>query len=207
MKSVTPPGLRDRKKAETRVRIHKEALRLFERQGFANTTVAEIAEAADVSPRTVFLHYPTKEDIVFGDVSSALDWLETALRSRPAGTTTSQVVREWLDRLGAWWLDPDVELQVRLADENQSVAERKAHIAGLFRHRIIEGLAVDFDKPADDLSVDLAASAIAAGLLHLEARVSDEVRSTGHVPPPQSLLEILDRVDLFVSSGVEALER
>ncbi|MEV0993208.1 TetR family transcriptional regulator [Streptomyces sp. NPDC049949] len=62
-----PPGLRDRKKAQTRRTIQEQALRLFLAQGYQNTTVEEIAAAADVSHMTFFRHFPTKEAVVESD--------------------------------------------------------------------------------------------------------------------------------------------
>jgi AcrR family transcriptional regulator len=61
------PGLRERKKAKTRALIQKEALRLFREQGYAATTVEQIAEAAEVAPSTVFRYFATKEDLVMVD--------------------------------------------------------------------------------------------------------------------------------------------
>ncbi len=61
----SPPGLRERKKAKTRDTIVRVALGLFAEQGYGQTTIAQIAEGADVSPRTVSTYFPAKEDIVF----------------------------------------------------------------------------------------------------------------------------------------------
>lgn len=61
------PGLRERKKAKTRSLIQEHALRLFAERGYDETSVEDIAEAAEVSPSTVFRYFPTKPDLVIYD--------------------------------------------------------------------------------------------------------------------------------------------
>ena len=58
-------GLRARKKAETKQEIVEAALTLFEKRGYDETTIEDIADAAAVSPRTVFRYFTSKEDLVF----------------------------------------------------------------------------------------------------------------------------------------------
>lgn len=65
--SAKPEGLRERKKRKTRDAIQRHALRLFDEQGFHETTVEEIAEAAEISPSTFYRYFPTKEDTVTYD--------------------------------------------------------------------------------------------------------------------------------------------
>ena len=60
-------GLRERKKARTKAEIQRQALRLFSEQGYAETSVDQIAAAAEVSPSTFFRYFPTKDDVVLAD--------------------------------------------------------------------------------------------------------------------------------------------
>ncbi|WP_188194534.1 TetR/AcrR family transcriptional regulator [Nonomuraea sp. SYSU D8015] len=83
-------GLRERKKAKTRALIQREALRLFREQGYAATTVEQIAEAAEVAPSTVFRYFPTKEDLVL--VDQFPPFVE-ALRAAPRELNPVQAVR------------------------------------------------------------------------------------------------------------------
>jgi AcrR family transcriptional regulator len=60
-------GLRERKKRKTKAAIQREALRLFRKKGYEETTVEEIAAAAEISPSTFFNYFPSKEDVVIYD--------------------------------------------------------------------------------------------------------------------------------------------
>jgi AcrR family transcriptional regulator len=62
-----PVSLRQRKRARTRAALVAAGLELFEKQGYEGTTIDEIAAAADVSPRTFFRYFSTKEDVALGD--------------------------------------------------------------------------------------------------------------------------------------------
>ncbi len=67
LETTVAGGLRERKKARTKIAIQEHAVRLFRDQGYAATTVEQIAEAAEVSPSTVFRYFPTKEELVTTD--------------------------------------------------------------------------------------------------------------------------------------------
>jgi len=78
-------GLRERKKQQTRELLAETARRLFTERGFERVSVAEIARAADVSEKTVFNYFPTKEDLVYWRLESFEDELLETIRSREAG--------------------------------------------------------------------------------------------------------------------------
>lgn len=80
--AVVPSGRRQRKAARTRARIEDAALRLFTEQGFDATTVEQIAEAADIAPRTFFRYFPSKDAVLFGDLSSEITRMRVVMDSR-----------------------------------------------------------------------------------------------------------------------------
>ncbi|AFM15624.1 transcriptional regulator [Mycolicibacterium chubuense NBB4] len=64
---MSADGLRERKKSQTRRAIRREAFRLFHEHGFANTTVEQIATAAEVSPRTFYRYFGVKEAVLLSE--------------------------------------------------------------------------------------------------------------------------------------------
>lgn len=79
-----PAGRRAAHKARTRARIKTSAEQLFRRQGFAATTVAQIAAAADVTERTFFRYYASKDEVILEDAMTWIPVLADAVARRPA---------------------------------------------------------------------------------------------------------------------------
>lgn len=92
--SVPVTGLRERKKLETRRHIADTAARMFADRGFEAVTVDEVAEAADVSKKTVFNYFPTKEDLVFDLVDERNEDIVRTIRDRPAGQSLPEAFRD-----------------------------------------------------------------------------------------------------------------
>ncbi|HEY0194394.1 MAG TPA: TetR/AcrR family transcriptional regulator [Kofleriaceae bacterium] len=93
------PGLRERKKQETRKRISDTATGLFMQRGFDKVTVAEIAELANVSKMTVFNYFARKEDMLFDREPEALELIRRAVVERPAGASPLDAMHALLRRL------------------------------------------------------------------------------------------------------------
>lgn len=87
-------GLRDRKKQQTREHISAAATMLFAKQGFEQTTIAEVAHAADVAKMTVTNYFPLKEDLVFDRHHDITRLLADAVAERGRGVSVLAAVRE-----------------------------------------------------------------------------------------------------------------
>ncbi len=106
--------MRERKKAKTRAGIQRQALRLFGERGYEATTVAQIAEAAEVSESTFFRYFPTKEDVVFWDELDPLVF-ET-FREQPPELGPIRALRESIrDVLARTSVAQRADLRERLA--------------------------------------------------------------------------------------------
>ncbi|SCD39364.1 transcriptional regulator, TetR family [Streptomyces sp. TverLS-915] len=154
-------GLRERGKAKRRAAITRAAFELFAEQGFDATTVAEIAAAAEVSPRTVTLYFRSKQDIAFATFDSSVEALTEALRSRAPGLPAVHALESWLREELACHDDLD-EMGVRMFEANPELrAVKTARMAAV----IEEGasiLAEDTGQRPGSLGPRLAAAAAAA---------------------------------------------
>jgi AcrR family transcriptional regulator len=104
--TATELGRRERKKLETRRALREAALRLFVERGPDDVSVEDIAEDADVSVRTFFNYFSSKEEALFGWDPEALDGITEAVVARPANETPFRairnVIRGFFDGVEAW---------------------------------------------------------------------------------------------------------
>ena len=87
------PGRRERKKQRTRDDLMYQAARLFAANGFDETTTEDIAEAADLSQRTFFRHFSSKEAVLYGDMDELRLRVRHALVERPPDEPAIEAVR------------------------------------------------------------------------------------------------------------------
>ncbi|WP_018349584.1 TetR family transcriptional regulator [Longispora albida] len=112
---AVPVGRRERKKQETRAALEAAALRLFAEQGYEQTTVEDIAAAADVALRTFFRYFSSKQHVLFGDVAHNVGGrLREAFEARPATEPAIEAVRNALEALTFSEPEQTRQISVRL---------------------------------------------------------------------------------------------
>jgi AcrR family transcriptional regulator len=110
---------RERKKQETRQRIVLAAVRLFEEQGYEQTTVTQIAAAADVDPKTFFNYFGSKDEVLFTDFGSDFDVLFEAIADRRPNESPGEVLRRAVQAFAAL---RRTRVPARAAEELSAVA-------------------------------------------------------------------------------------
>ena len=148
------PSRRERKKQLTRQSLRREALRLFAERGFDSTTIQDITDAADVAPRTFFLHFASKEEVLLGDARDGVAAFEEMLRSRPADEDAFTSVSGTVVALLAADDTPveETRLQARLMVEAPSlmgrVYEHYADFEEIIARAVAERYELDLDRDA-----------------------------------------------------------
>jgi AcrR family transcriptional regulator len=112
-----PLGLRERKKVRTRAALQRHALQLFAEKGYRDTTIEQIAEAAEVSPSTFFRYFATKEDTVLGDYFDAR--VVDFFRAAPARMSPAQAMKYAMQQVIDSMSPEDLELELK---RNQLIA-------------------------------------------------------------------------------------
>src|SRR5512132_3195894 len=143
---------------------------LFAERGYQATTIADIATAADVAPRTFFSYFPSKEAVVFHNVDRDLDGLTGALRDRLPGETAFDALRRWIDAMYDEWMGQEDEALVRkrLCREDEGLANFQGGVMARMHDLLREAIADDLDEPQDALRPRLVAAAAVAALTSLE---------------------------------------
>jgi AcrR family transcriptional regulator len=93
-------SLRERKRARTRQALIAAAAELFERRGYDRTTISDIAAAADISTRTFFAYFASKEDVLFPDAEARVRVALTAIDQRRPGERPAEVLVRALSEVG-----------------------------------------------------------------------------------------------------------
>jgi AcrR family transcriptional regulator len=189
-------GLRERKKARTRASLREHALRLFREKGYQNTTVEQIAAAAEVSPSTFFRYFPTKEDLVLQDDMDTR--LIAALEQQPPELGPVAAVRAASRQMFASYTAADMDIlreTTRLTMTVPEVRVRALDELGRTIGVFAEAVAKRSGRPADDLAVRTAAGAIMGVIMAITlpwegfAETHSLEDTIGHIDEALALLE------------------
>jgi len=197
---ATKLGLRERKKQQTREKIARVALGLFAERGYDETTLADIAEVADVSPRTIFAYYESKEDILFCDEGAVGERLMQLLEERPPGVTTIDAIREFFASTER--PDEQARLRKKVARGTPALEMRMRARHSQIEPMLVRSIARDLDTGPDDIRPLLIAASMMAAFTSVQDRLFGE-EPISH----EQASEILDHVLEFTRAGVEALQR
>lgn len=184
-------GLRERSKARRREAIVRAAYELFAERGFDATTIADIAAAAEVSPRTVTLYFPSKLELALSRPEAFADRLATAMRERQGGWGALDALEHWLreeiahrgdlDDLTHRMLELNPQLRAvagaRLAevvqDATRILAEEQGSVPGDFGPRIAGAAAAavvgEVVHRREEADIEAAMTFLRAGLDTLTA--------------------------------------
>jgi AcrR family transcriptional regulator len=202
---MSEAGLRERKKQRTREAIVAAALRLFDERGYDHTTIADIAEAADIAPRTFFGYFPSKEDVVFADFPETLASLSARLDSRSADETAIDAIRAWIEGLlDERDVDEDRErCRKRVIGDSPALAAHSRALMGEVEELLAGHIARDLGDRPDDVRPRMIASSVIGALTALDGKGSDG-------GPPATKKEALAMVRealTFLQGGMAALRK
>lgn len=163
-------GLRERKKARTRVQISDIATNLFLDRGFDEVTVAEVAKVAGVSVKTVFNYFGSKEDLLFDREPEWLAAIDRLVASRSPGKGLIPVLQADVEirwpalEYGRWDHLTDESAAARrrfyaLVAEHTGLHSRRLQMSERLRERFIAGV-------GEDLGKDTPEAIVAGSLIH-----------------------------------------
>ncbi len=190
-------GRRERKKADTRAALIDASRKLFEAQGYAHTTVQQISEAADVSERTFFRYFQSKEDLLLPGLASLLDRIAQRFEQSASGGNSLEVLKDSVEAvvveefskggfmplpLPGFWPDG---LSARVA---RLYLEWERRLADIVRGRISST-----EPGIEDLEI-VSGVVARCGVAAMRTTL-DIIRSTGatRMPPPELSLRLLRR--------------
>jgi AcrR family transcriptional regulator len=165
-------GLRERKKVQTRDRLIAAALKLCDEQGFEATTVDQISDAADISPRTFNRYFATKEDVVLAPVEDMIVAMTDSLDAQPrTGNEIEALINAQVQILGGQCPVGSVDLSRfetmnRIIQNAPAVNARGMELSDRKFRSISDKVAERMEVPADDARVRVIVS-VYMSLMHI----------------------------------------
>jgi AcrR family transcriptional regulator len=173
------PGLRERKKEQTRQAILDAAAELFAARGFDAVTVADVAQAAEVSVGTVFNYFPAKEDLFYGRMEEFEGFLVEVVRSRAPGESVlaafRRAVLDGTERLADLERAELIARVARTVGASASLQAREREIVARATQALAEAIAAETGPRGGGLEPPVAASALMGVQRALVAQVHKAV--------------------------------
>jgi AcrR family transcriptional regulator len=198
-------GLRERHRLRTEAALEQAALRLFAERGFDVVSVDDIAARADVSRRTFFRYFASKEDVLLADHPRLLAHLRRALGGRPEDEPALTALRHAILSMAGGY---ETERQ-RLLDRARIMARTPSLQARSLAHqRLWEEAVADMvaERIGVDPAVDLRPGVVAASTLaSLRVAVAAWLARDGQPHLPTLVAEALDLLDGGLERGLTRL--
>jgi AcrR family transcriptional regulator len=159
-------GLRERKKLRTRATIREQAMRLFAEKGYGETTVEQIAEAADISPSTFFRYFPSKEQLILVDDYDPI--MVRAFLEQPADVPVLIALRRSMEQIFSAMTAEQLDREMARQKLIRSVPElRSAQLDELQKTiaMLADGVAERMGRPAGDMESRAFAGAVVGTIL------------------------------------------
>jgi len=194
-------GLRERKRRATRRALAEAAVRLFDRQGYEGTTVAEIAAAADVSTKTFFNYFPAKEDVLFINPQRRVDAALAVIAARH-GEPLADVLVAAVEQM-LWYTERDDLATGMAATRLHLISTVPALQAAALRRTASAAVQLTnavYDAYQPELDEDTAAAAVGA-LLGAVIGVTNAGLQRGD--PPRKLAAAVRRAAAIAVRGMQ----
>jgi AcrR family transcriptional regulator len=161
-----PLGLRERKKIKTRQAIRRAAFRLIDENGYAATTVEQIADAAEVSPSTFFRYFPSKESLLLADDLDPL--ILAAFEAQPLDLSLIQAFRRSYEAVMAHLPSDQLEFENTRQRLMFSIPELKAAMYDEYYRTVnvmAEAISRRIGRPASDFEVRVFVGALTGAMM------------------------------------------